>query len=57
MTDGAAPDLTLQFAPFQSAPDAAFFAELGRRKLNSYGLSDDVIDIYGSFSRAERPEV
>ena len=47
---------TLQFAPLPSAPDSTFFAELGRRKLHAYGLSDAPVDICGSFARAERTE-
>lgn len=52
----ALPQTILQFSPFQSAPESTFFAELGRRKLHTYGLSDAAIDIIGSFARAERAE-
>lgn len=54
MSDG---DAVLQFSALQSAPDSTFFAELGRRKLHSYGLSDAAVDIHGGLARAERGEV
>ena len=47
----------LQFQPFVGGLDVGFLAELGRRKLNEFGLSDDAVDIRGSFACAGQHNV
>ena len=47
----------LKFSPLEGVLDVGFLTELARRKLHVFGLSDAPVEIRGSFSRAERPEV
>lgn len=47
----------LKFQPLTGALDAAFFRELGHRKLHSYGLSDVPVEVCGSYTCSERSSV
>jgi len=48
---------TLRFLPFAGALDVSFLTELARRKLHEFRLSDEPVEIRGSYARASHPEV
>ena len=52
MADGSA--TLLKFSALSSAVDASFLSELGQRKLHEYKLDDAMVEIRGSFARADR---
>lgn len=47
----------LQFVPFESTLDPAFWHELGRRKLEKYQLSDAPVRISGFYTNSNRQSV
>ena len=64
MTDPSAPpDVgapateVLRFEPWQSAVDPTFWAELARRKLDTFGLSEDSVPVDAQFACATHKEV
>lgn len=44
----------LQFVPFTSAIDSAFWHLLTQKKLDEYGLSDEPVDIVAYFNNSEK---
>lgn len=50
-------EATLRFLPLCGALDVSFLTELARRKLHEFRLSDEPVDIRGSYSRASHAEV
>ena len=56
--DGAAPATeVLRFEPWQSAVDPTFWAELARRKLDTFGLSEDPVAVDAQFACATHASV
>ena len=47
----------LRFEPWQSAVDTTFWAELARRKLDTFGLSEDPVPVDAQFACAAHAEV
>jgi len=47
----------LKFEPWQSAVDPTFWAELARRKLDTFGLSEDAVPVNAQFACAAHADV
>ena len=54
---GAPATEVLRFEPWQSAVDPTFWAELARRKLDTFGLSEDSVPVDAQFACATHADV